>query len=477
VRDPGARAAQAVTREHALPSPVSCVAYVADAAAIAQTFRDLIEAARSSIVLQMYMFAGNGETEALRRREGVFPYARTIAEWLVARRERSPELDIVVVLDTQTLDDARLTRNRTGPLTRHILERAGIPVLHANLFGTAFDRSRRFPPAAGLHRDERWRAVPEQAYGRAQQRWQTWHNVEDHRKNLVIDQGAWAAVTSHNFLDVAADWHENLFLVGAPAAGEVWRQARAAIAAALELPQRLDAPARARIAALAAHEPSPARELARTEPAAALRALGNPAAVGTARDAPVEVLTTLDIRPRLIESLRATGPGDRVCAASAWFSDIELFEAFAAAAERGADVALLVDDLVGLPLGPVPSWVVQKLANLRVIERARAIAGPRFELRIHSSAPGPMMHLKTAAFIGRHDSYLVGGQANYTPNSFSGAWLETGLVIRDRAATDAFLSQFTALWDASAPPPPGGALGRYARRALLWLVERLLFRF
>jgi hypothetical protein len=140
-------------------------------------------------------------------------------------------------------------------------------------------------------------------------------------------------------------------------------------------------------------------------------------------------------------------------------------------------VAILVDDLVGLPLDRVEAWVVQKLANLRVIERARALAGPRFALRVHGSAPGPMMHLKTAAFSGPRGAYLVGGQANYTPNSFSGAWLETGLVVHDRAATEAFLSQHATLWDASAPPPAGNALGRYARRALLWLVERTLFRF
>jgi phosphatidylserine/phosphatidylglycerophosphate/cardiolipin synthase-like enzyme len=468
-----------MTREPARSASVAGVGYVADAAAIAQTFHDLIEAAQSSIVLQMYMFAGNGETEALRRREGIFPYARTICDWLVARRERSPELDIVVVLDTQTLDDPRWTRNKDGPLTRQRLARAGIPVLHANLFGTAFERRRRFPPAARLHHGERWRAVPEDAYGRAQQRWQTWHNVEDHRKNLVIDQGAWAAVTSHNFLDIASDWHENLFLIGAPAAGAVWAQARAAITAALALPQRLDETTRGRVAALAARPPSssPARPLERAAPVAALRALGDPTAIGAVCEAPVEVLATLEIRPRLIESLAAAGPGDRVRAASTWFSDIELFTAFAAAAERGADVAILIDDLVGLPLGPVESWFVQKLANLRVIERARALAGPRFALRIHPSAAGPMMHLKTAAFVGRHGAHLIGGQANYTPNSFSGAWLETGLVVEDRAATEAFLAQFAALWDASAPPAPGHALSRYTRRALLWLVERTLFRF
>ena len=33
-------------------------------------------------------------------------------------------------------------------------------------------------------------------------------------------------------------WHDNMFVVGAPAAGVIWEQASAAISAALELPQR-----------------------------------------------------------------------------------------------------------------------------------------------------------------------------------------------------------------------------------------------
>lgn len=466
----------------AAPAP-SPLAYVADAAAIAQAFRDLIEAARSSIVLQMYMFAGNGETEMLRRREGAFPYAHTVARWLIERRARSPELEIAVVLDTQTLDDARLTRNGAGagaPLARELLARAGIPVLHANLFGTRFDAARRFPPGARFH-DGRWRGVPADAFGRAQQRWQTWHNVEDHRKNLVIDEGAWGAVTSHNFLDVAADWHENLFLVGAPAAGGLWAQARASLAAALELPQRLSGDERARVAALAARPaatqgtPAPLPRAPIHEP---LRALGDPAAIPTPRPGAVEVLSTAEIRPRLCAALAAAEPGDRIRAASTWFSDRELLDAFVAAAERGADVQLLTDDLYGLPLGAIPSWFVRRLANLRVVDRARALARAGFELRIHPSAAGRMMHLKTAAFLGRRGRTLIGGQANYTPNSFSGAWLETGLAITDAdQVIDAFLAQFDELWRAAAPPHPGTPLGRAAHRALLSLVEAAVFRF
>ena len=62
----GAHAAEVVA------PATSRVGYVADAAAIAQTLYDLIQSARSSIVLQMYMLAGNGETEMLHARPGAY---------------------------------------------------------------------------------------------------------------------------------------------------------------------------------------------------------------------------------------------------------------------------------------------------------------------------------------------------------------------------------------------------------------------
>jgi phosphatidylserine/phosphatidylglycerophosphate/cardiolipin synthase-like enzyme len=456
----------------------SGVGYVADAAAIAQTCHDLIAAARRSIVLQMYMFAGNGETEALRRLDGAFPYAHTVAGWLVDKKRRAPGVDIVVVLDTQTIDQPRLTRNRTGPLARDVLAAAGITVLHANLFATTFDPRRRLPPAARLHAG-RYHAVAPAAYGRAQQRWQTWHNVEDHRKNLVIDDGAWAVVTSHNFLDIASAWHENAFVVGAPAAGGVWDQARAAIAAALEIPQRISEADRDRLRALAARPAVVAAPpVPRSAPVAELARLGDAGAIPAPHPAAIEVLETRAIRPRLVAALDATGPGDRVRAASTWFSDVALLDRFAAAAERGADVQLLVDDLAALPLGRVPSWFVRALANLRVIERAAARARPGFELRVHPSANRRMMHLKTCAFAGdRRPPFLIGGQANYTPNSFNGAWHETDVVVHGEAAVAAFLAQYGPLWDASAPPRLGWLPGRLAKRALLWLVEHTVFTF
>ena len=52
---------------------------------------------------------------------------------------------------------------------------------------------------------------------------------EDHRKNLVIDQGAWGAVTSHNLFDAAACWHENLLLFDGEPARALWCSAREAL--------------------------------------------------------------------------------------------------------------------------------------------------------------------------------------------------------------------------------------------------------
>ena len=52
------------------------------------------------------------------------------------------------------------------------------------------------------------------------------------------------------------------------------------------------------------------------------------------------------------------------------------------------------------------------------------------------------MHLKTAGFVGT-TRFLIGGQANYTPNTFSGAWLDTALKVENDAAVEAFLSQFS----------------------------------
>jgi hypothetical protein len=62
--------------------------YLGNQHAILSALRDLIEAAEHSIVLQMYLFAANGDQTLLLPREGAFPYADTVAGWLVEKKQR-----------------------------------------------------------------------------------------------------------------------------------------------------------------------------------------------------------------------------------------------------------------------------------------------------------------------------------------------------------------------------------------------------
>lgn len=461
------------------PSPV---AYVADPAALAQTLFDLIDAATHSVLLQMYLLAGNHELCLLRPREGIFPWADLLADKLIAKRRRSPEVTMAVILDTQTPDDASLTRKGHGPLVRHRLESAGIPVLNANLFGTTFNAKRRFPPAARFHARPH-EETPQAHWVAAQQRWQTWHNVEDHRKNLVIDAGRWGAITSHNAIDIASDWHDNLLLIGGPAARELWVECTGAVRDALQLPQRLEPAQREGLERWSTEAPPKAAE---AEPSAlprgpideSLRALGNPRARPEPRPGKAQVISSKDIRRRLEEAIDSTPAGAAIRVASTYFSDLPVLHKLLAAGARGVDVQVLIDDCHGLPLPAFESWFVRSFVNLRVLLEAVRRPHPGLELRVHRSGHGPMMHLKTAAFLGP-TRFLIGGQANYTPNTFSGAWLDTALYVEEPEAVEGFLAQYVPLWEAAQAHRPLSAAERpkaLSHLSLLSIAERLGFR-
>lgn len=406
---------------------MSRVDYVGGAgAAIEDALLALVASASSSIVLQMYLFAENGHLVDLAVRPGAPPRARRFADALIARAR---DLPVVVILDTNTPDDAGRVRV-PGTLIRERLRAAGVAVLNANLFATRFDADRRWPPAAGFHRT--WQGVSAEAWVARQRRWQLWHTVEDHRKNLVVDGGRRAAVTSHNLIDAAADWHENALIVDGGAARGVASLAAAALADALRIPQRLDASGK------------------RTVERAGADLAG---AAGAATERSVRVLDTLAIRPALDEAIAASGAGDAIAVASTYFSDVPLVTALHAAAVRGAEVRVLFDDLGGLPMSGATAVAVRALANRRLVEAAWRLVHPRFAVRVHRSGDGRVMHLKSAAFTGGRRR-LIAGQANATPNSFSGAWLETDLQVDAAPAVDAFLAHFDDLWSASAPLPP-----------------------
>ena len=462
------------------PVAVAPVAYAGDPHTLQQSLYELIAMAEDSIVLQMYLFASDGHLSLVRPIAGAFPHAEVVAGWLIDKRRRDPDVTIAVLLDTNTPDDPRRVQ-RPGELVRHRLEQAGIAVLNANLFRTRFDRASLFPPAKAFHRD--WRAADPGDWVARQYRWQALHNVEDHRKNLVIDRGAWGAVTSHNLIDAAATWHENMVVVGAPAAAALWRQVADALADALEIPQRLSPAQRADLQRLLSRRPAPSapRPYRALPPAPELAALA-PAVVPFRRPldfqpAPVRVLAGTEIRRRIERAASRAGPGDQVLVASAYFSDFAVLAALEAAARRGARVRVLVDDIAGLPLGRLAGLLVQQLVNRRFLDEARHRHTPGLEVRVHASDAGQLMHLKTVAVRGAHPC-LIAGQANMTPNSFDGSWCETDLEIEDGRMVDVFAEHFEGLWRLPtsrplAAPAALDAPGRLARRGLFGVFAAL----
>lgn len=452
------------------------LAYIGDSQAILSACRDLIDAAESCIVLQMYLFAQNGDQTLLLPRPGAFPYAETVAGWLIEKKRQRPGLPIVVLLDSNTPADPRLTRRR-GTLIRQRLRAAGILVLHANLFHARFDRRRRLLPRMNFHLDHAH--VPHTAWVEHQNRWQVLHNVEDHRKNLVIDYGRAGAITSHNFFDTAYDWHENLFWVTGAAAQALHRTATTALSAALTIPQDLNPDERAVIEALLAEPVREGMPLAPTRkeiPGGSFGLRVPPSSL--CEDPSCALIENEEIRPRLVALFDEAGPGDELLVASAYFSDLEMLGAITRAVERGARARVLIDSIHALPLPPVFSWITRCLVNHEVTVRSMELAARfsgRFELRVHDSRDGAMMHLKTAARIGRNP-LLIGGQANFTPNSFSGAYLETDLETRAAPVLAAFTDHFERLWSLPASRPlshPPSAAERLRLRFLSLLL--LLF--
>ena len=466
----------------------SQLCYLGDQHAILSAVRDLIDKAQQSIVLQMYLFARNGDQTLLLPRDGAFPYAEAVAGWLIARKQHSPSLLIVVLLDSNTPDNPQLTRRR-GTLIRKQLKEAGILVLNANLFGAEFDHRPRFLSVMNFHLHHT--TVPVSDWVERQNRWQSLHNLEDHRKNLVIDGGRAGVITSHNFFDPAFDWYENMFWLVGPIATDLWQVAMRALSSSLEIPQDLRAEERQSLSSLLASTTSVASHSAQTALVPSLSSVaGYPlpiegttggARVELALDPTCELIENRAIRARIAALLHDSSAGDEVLMASAYFSDLELLSVVESALLRGCTVRVLIDSLHALPLPPLPSWLTCNLVNHSVVCEARRLQTlfpARFELRIHDSKHGAMMHLKTVVRLGPQ-SLLIGGQANFTPNSFSGAYLETDLETRSSSVIAAFTAHFERLWALPQSMPlshPSGVLAllrMWVCSLLLWLFARV----
>jgi phosphatidylserine/phosphatidylglycerophosphate/cardiolipin synthase-like enzyme len=356
---------------------------------------------------------------------------------------------------------------------RQRLQRAGICVLSANLFYNRFEPHRRWLRRMNFHLD--YEATLPERWVERQNQWQVLHNVEDHRKNLVIDAGRAGALTSHNLFDTAYDWHENLFWLTGSAARQLWGVAISALKRALEVPQPVSDVQRRALLELC-ELPSPkgtgfAPSGARVDGYEACLSDGAEPIIAAPMiyDEGLRLVQNTDIRGQLSNLIAEAGTGDTLLVASAYFSAVDVLDELWVATQRGAHVRVLIDSLQGLFLPKPLAWLIENLCNERV--RARAVQlgsldaerAKRFEIRVHSSEPGPVMHLKTAARVG-HLPALLGGQANFTPNSFNGAWLETDVYSESPELVAQFAEHFDALWSSvqTRPMAPG------ARRRGLW---------
>lgn len=468
----------------------SQLVYLGDRHAILSALRDLIEAAEQSIVLQMYLFAASGDQTLLLPRPESFPYAETVARWLVEKKRKQPAVEIVVILDSNTPDNPQRTRSREVRI-RILLEKNGIVILCANLFSATFDRRKRLHPAMNFHLYHQH--VRAEDWVDRQNRWQALHNIEDHRKNLIIDGGRAAVITSHNLFDPAYDWYENMFWVSGDVAVKLWKSALSALHAALSISHRIGLPQREWLCQrLSAPTPVPrSGDAASLAPSGRVVA-GYPFPLETHRsdtpplvsDPDCRLLENSEIRIQIEQLFAAALPGDEIVVATAYFSDQQMFDRIEAAVWRGVNVRILIDSLHALLLPPVSAWLTQNLVNHQVLQRARRLLAShpaQFDLRVHHSHAGAMMHLKTVARLGLRPC-LIGGQANFTPNSFSGAYLETDIETQSPAVVSAFAAHFESLWSLPAAQslrPEVGMLGwlrLWFCSLLLWLFARFGLR-
>ncbi len=429
------------------------LAYIGDHRRLLQGVFELIQMARHSIVLQMYLFMANGQATTIQPLANAFPKADTIAGWLIAKKRKNPAIKIVVILDTQTPDETQI-KNHNGRLIRQKLAAADIVVLNANLFGARFDRNKKRPRQLLFH--DHWRRQTDHSrWVSCQNRWQILHNVEDHRKNLVIDGGAWALLTSHNFMDAACYWHENAFVFDGAAARQLWQQARQALTQALAIPQKITEPQKQAVQDLAADTQSESPAYSARPSAPELASYPICSASGTADFefvvARQRVLDTLEILPQLLKRIAAQKPGESILVAVAYFSDWQIWQELRQAGRRGVKVKILVDDMRALPLRWFLQILVRAFVNRSFLEWARDQSD--VEVRVHHSRNFKMMHLKTVAFLS-DEPVLIGGQANYTPRSFNGAWFESDIEIANAEIVGRFVAHFEELWRLPESRPP-----------------------
>ncbi|HMV81459.1 MAG TPA: phospholipase D-like domain-containing protein, partial [Leptospiraceae bacterium] len=405
-------------------------------------FQGLIQKAEKNIILQMYLFSGNGELATLKPVENVFPWAHTVASLLSEKKKNFPNMNILVILDTQTVENPERTFKKKYPLARHILEEAGISVVSASLKETFYNEKRSFPESAAFHRnwsnERNGKLFSKQEWAYRQNIWQTLQNTEDHRKNIVIDSGKVGIMFSHNIIDQAYHWNENTFLLRGKHSHDLWRLALDSAENAFSLPVafseediRIKEWILQEKAEFKLHKNNDDKKNYFSEDRNGNRILSSGPEIHR------EILNEI----RNAEKNGVT----EILAASAYFSDPLTLNELRKAGEK-CKVRILTDNCHALPLNFILRVILRNTVNLFCIDSCRR--SERVTLRLFPSSPKEMMHCKAIAFLGR-ERKLIAGQANFTPNSFSGAWLETSIYIKDEKIINQFINQFEKLWNRS----------------------------
>lgn len=148
------------------------------------------------------------------------------------------------------------------------------------------------------------------------------------------------------------------------------------------------------------------------------------------------------IRDELVAQLNQAAEGSRIDAAIFYFSDRRVVEAFKGAIERGARVRVLMDanrDAFGREKNGVP--------NRTVAAELMALSGRgRVEVR-WAATHGEQYHAKVLRIVGARQDVLCLGSANWTRRNLGNLNLEANLLFQDAAGTGAqFDAYFESLW-------------------------------
>jgi phosphatidylserine/phosphatidylglycerophosphate/cardiolipin synthase-like enzyme len=364
----------------------------------------LIGSAENLIVADLFLFndyLGKAGTEYR-------PLSGEVAAALIARQRARPNLQVVVITDP--VNDV-YGGSAAAPL--QALRDAGIPVVLTNLrqlrdsnpLWSGFWRLAIEP--WGVSRGG-WLPHPfSAAAGKVGLRsWLTLLNFKaNHRKVIIADaprhdgQGRELAalVMSANPHD-GSSAHGNVALtVRGPVAGDLLRSEQAVLAMS-GFTMDINLPA----------------------------GLSDESVVSVGANARIRLVTEGGIRRALLETLTATGEGDRIDLAMFYLSDRKVIGALKAAASRGVTIRLLLDQnrdafgyaKDGVPNKPVAAELVAAHSNIRV--------------RWYDTR-GEQFHAKAILVHHADQTTLFAGSANLTRRNLGDLNLETDLVLEGPA--------------------------------------------